>query len=73
MKTLLDIDGQKAGISFDQDISLLRGEFPGPSDGADFYASDVAGLIEEGRQSLKVYLDMCAENNVERYRRLSGI
>eukprot|EP01035_Chromulina_nebulosa_P067053 gene67053-91834_t len=52
MKTVLDIDGQKAVVSFDPDIGLLRGEFPGLSCGADFYANDVEGLVKEGRISL---------------------
>jgi len=72
MKNILDIDGQKAVVSFDPDVGLLRGEFLGLSGGADFYASDVEGLIREGQLSLKVYLDLCAEKGVEPYRQFSG-
>lgn len=72
MKNILDIDGQKAVVCFDPDIEMLRGEFLGLTGGADFYASDVASLIEEGRKSLQVYLDLCAEKGLEPYRQFSG-
>jgi predicted HicB family RNase H-like nuclease len=72
MKNILDIDGQKTVVSFDPDIGLLRGEFLGLSGGAGFYASDVEGLVKEGKISLKVYLEMCAEKGVEPYRQFSG-
>ena len=42
MKNIIEIDGQKAVVSFDPDINMLRGEFLGLSGGADFYAADVA-------------------------------
>lgn len=53
-------------------ISGLRGEFLGLSGGADFHANGVDGLIPEGKQSLQVYLDMCAEKGIEPYRQFSG-
>jgi predicted HicB family RNase H-like nuclease len=72
MKNILEIDGQKAVVSFDPDIGLLRGEFLGLTGGADFYASDVEGLMIEGEKSLKVYLDMCVEKGIDPYRQFSG-
>ena len=33
--------------------------------GADFYATTVEGLNDEGRKSLKVFFEMCAEDGVE--------
>ena len=72
MKNIIEIDGQKAVVSFDPDIGMLRGEFLGLSGGADFYATDVAGLLVEGRKSLQVYLEMCAEKNIEPFRGFSG-
>lgn len=72
MKNIIEIDGQKALVSFDPDINMLRGEFLGLSGGADFYASDVAGLLGEGRKSLQVYLEMCAEKDIEPFRSFSG-
>lgn len=72
MRNIVDINGQKAVVSFDPDIAMLRGEFLGLSGGADFYAADVAGLLEEGRKSLEVYLEMCAEKGIEPFRSFSG-
>jgi len=72
MINIIDIEGEKAVISFDPDIQMLRGEFVGLSGGADFYAQSVPELIEEGRQSLDVFLQMCAEKGVEPRRRFSG-
>ena len=43
---------------------MFRGEFAGLNGGADFYATTVDGLKEEGRKSLKVFLEMCAEDGV---------
>ena len=68
----MEIDGHKALISFDPDIGMLRGEFLGLSGGADFYATDVQGLLNEGRTSLKVYLQSCKERGITPYKRFSG-
>jgi predicted HicB family RNase H-like nuclease len=72
MKNILDIDGCKAVISLDPDIGLFRGEFLGLSGGADFYAKDLDGLMEEGRLSLRIYLDDCAARGIEPYKAYSG-
>ena len=72
MKNIIEIDGQKALVTFDPEIEMLRGEFLGLSGGADFYASAVSDLIEEGRKSLDVYLDMCREENIEPFKAFSG-
>lgn len=72
MKNVIDIDGHKAVISFDPEIGMLRGEFLGLSGGADFYAKDVDALAQEGRTSLRVYLDLCAEKGIEPFREFSG-
>jgi len=66
------IDGYQAVITFDPDIGTFRGEFPGLNGGADFYAKDVKGLQREGKISLKVFLDACAEDGVEPRRQFSG-
>lgn len=71
MNTMI-IDGQKATISYDEDIDMFRGEFIGLNGGADFYAADIAGLHQEGAASLKVFLAMCREDGVEPYRAFSG-
>lgn len=72
MKNVLDIDGYKAVVAFDPDIRMFRGEFLGLSGGADFYAATVEALYEEGRNSLRVFLDMCREKGIEPRRAYSG-
>ncbi len=72
MKNLLEIDGHRAVVSFDPEIRMFRGEFLGLAGGADFYAADVDGLIEEGRKSLLVFLDLCREHGVSPLRQYSG-
>jgi len=73
MNNLMTINGQQATISFDPDINLFRGEFVGLANGgADFYAADVDGLRREGEISLRVYLDMCREDEVEPSRTFCG-
>ena len=51
---------------------MFRGEFIGLNCGADCYATTVEGLNEEGRKSLKVFLDMCAEDGVEPRQEFTG-
>ena len=65
MKNVIEIDGYKAVVAFDPEIRMLRGEFLGLNGGADFLAEDVEGLFREGRVSLKVFLDMCAEKGTK--------
>jgi predicted HicB family RNase H-like nuclease len=72
MKNVVEIDGHKAVVAFDPEIGMLRGEFLGLSGGADFYAKDVDSLLAEGRKSLQVYLEVCAENGFEPFREFSG-
>gem|GEM_PF-6963129 len=43
------------------DTGMFRGEFVGLNGGADFYATSVDDLIEEGRKSLNLFLQLCAE------------
>ena len=72
MKNIMEIDGNKAAISFDPDIGMFRGEFLNLSGGADIYATDVEGLLREGRASLKVYLQACEERGISPLKRYSG-
>lgn len=72
MNNIMTIDGHKAVIEYDPEIEMFRGEFVNLSGGADFYASDIAGLRKEGSRSLKVYLDMCMEKGIEPYKNYSG-
>jgi predicted HicB family RNase H-like nuclease len=72
MKNVIEIDGHKAVVAFDPDIRMLRGEFLGLNGGADFLAEDVEGLYREGRISLKVFLDLCAEKGINPIKEYSG-
>ena len=72
MKNTMIINGYTAVIQYDPEIDLFRGEFVGLNGGADFYASDIAGLKCEGEISLRVFLEMCAEDGVDPRRAFSG-
>jgi predicted HicB family RNase H-like nuclease len=72
MMNVIEINGVRAVIAFDPDINMFRGEFIGLNGGADFYATDINGLRREGETSLKVFLDICAEEGVEPYKKVSG-
>jgi predicted HicB family RNase H-like nuclease len=65
MKNVMEFDGgYKAVIPYDPEIEMFRGEFVGLNGGADFYAKDAEGLKREGEISLRVFLRMCADDNV---------
>jgi predicted HicB family RNase H-like nuclease len=51
---------------------MFRGEFIGLNGGADFYATSVVKLRKEGRISLQVFLEMCAEDGVNPRRKFTG-
>ena len=72
MKNVMEIDGYKALIAFDPETNLFRGEFIDLNGGADFYAEDVKSLLREGKVSLKVFLEMCREDDVEPHKNYSG-
>lgn len=69
---MMEICGFRAAIKYDSDIDMFRGEFLGLNGGADFYASDIAGLKREGEISLKVFLEACAARGVEPRKPYSG-
>lgn len=72
MKNIMKFGEYEAVISFDPDISMFRGEFVGLNGGADFYADSIAELRKEGEVSLKVFLDLAKEKNIEPKKRFSG-
>ncbi|WP_052812854.1 type II toxin-antitoxin system HicB family antitoxin [Desulfonatronum thioautotrophicum] len=59
---VVEIDGYRAVIKYDPDIEMFRGEFTDIDGGADFYAKDTENLKKEAALSLKVFLEMCAED-----------
>ncbi|APF86974.1 type II toxin-antitoxin system HicB family antitoxin [Ralstonia solanacearum] len=72
MNNVMIIGGEKAVISFDPELEMFRGEFIGLNGGADFYASDVAGLHREGELSLRTFMEECVRRGVEPRRSFSG-
>ena len=72
MKNVMTIDGQRAVIEYDPDIEMFRGEFVGLNGSADFYAKNISGLKQEGKTSLKAFLQLCAEEGIEPFKRHSG-
>ncbi|MBB3103757.1 type II toxin-antitoxin system HicB family antitoxin [Azomonas macrocytogenes] len=72
MKNIMVIDGYQAVIQYGPEIEMFRGEFLGLNGGADFYAADIEGLKREGATSLRVFLEMCAEDGVEAQKSFSG-
>jgi predicted HicB family RNase H-like nuclease len=72
MMNVMEVNGVKAVIAFDPEINMFRGEFVGLNGGADFYSTDIDGLRREGETSLKIFLDMCAEEGVSPHRKTSG-
>jgi predicted HicB family RNase H-like nuclease len=72
MNNMMDIDGHRAIISFDPVLNQFRGEFVGLNGGADFYAKSVETLRKEGARSLKTFLSVCEERDIEPYKSFSG-
>ncbi len=69
---IMELNGYRALIQYDSELEMFRGEFMGLNGSADFYASDIEGLKKEGDISLKVFLQMCVEDNVEPKKNFSG-
>lgn len=72
MKNVMTINGYQAVISYDPEVEMFRGEFVGLNGGADFYASNLTGLRHQGKISLKVFLEACAEEGVDPRKSFSG-
>lgn len=64
LDSVLDIDGYTLAVSFDSHLGIFRGEFLGLAGGADFYADTVNSLYDEGRNSLRVFLEVCREKGI---------
>ena len=72
MRNVIEIDKEKAVVSFDSDTGMFRGEFIGLNGGADFYADSVVSLFAEGSKSLAVFKEVCREKGLEPRRNFSG-
>ena len=51
---IMEINGYRALIQYDSEIEMFRGEFMGLNGSADFYASDIEGLKNEGAISVSL-------------------
>ncbi|MCF8107285.1 MAG: type II toxin-antitoxin system HicB family antitoxin [Desulfohalobiaceae bacterium] len=72
MSTILEIGGYQALISDEPDNGFFRGEFLGLKGGAEFYAPDLEKIRQEGEASLRVFLKMCSEDEVDPNLEFSG-
>jgi predicted HicB family RNase H-like nuclease len=72
MNNIMNIEGHTAVITFDPELNQFRGEFTGLNGGADFYANSVEALRKEGTRSLKTFLAVCKERNIEPFKVFSG-
>ncbi|MDZ4099535.1 MAG: type II toxin-antitoxin system HicB family antitoxin [Methylophilaceae bacterium] len=68
----MSIDGYCAKIAYDEELDLFRGEILGLNGGADFYGKTPEELRAEFKNSLQVFLEVCAEKGIEPRRRFSG-
>jgi len=69
---IMEVDGFKAKIEFDPELDLFRGEILGLNGSADFYGKSPASLRKEFKNSLKVFLEVCKEKDIEPTREYSG-
>ena len=69
---IMTLDGYSAKIEYDAELDFFRGDILGLSGGADFYGKNPQELREEFQISLRVFLDVCKEKNIEPRRNYSG-
>ena len=69
---VMEVDGYKAKIEYDPELDQFRGEILGLNGSADFYGKTPASLKKEFKNSLKVFLEVCEEQNIEPTKNYSG-
>ena len=69
---IMEVDGYRAKIQYDSDTDQFRGEILGLNGSADFYGNSSADLRNEFRNSLEVFLEVCAENEISPIKEYSG-
>lgn len=67
MKNVITINNHTAVIVFDPETEMFRGEFLNLNGSADFYANNAQELHQEGEVSIKTFLAVCKEQNIEPY------
>ena len=68
----MEVEGYKAKIEYDPELDQFRGEILGLNGSADFYGKSPAELRKEFRSSLKVFLEVCKEKQINPAREFSG-
>lgn len=68
MKNVITINKHTAVVVFNPETEMFRGEFENLNGSADFYASRVQELHQEGEVSLNTYLTVCKEKGIEPYK-----
>ena len=69
---MMELDGYRAKIEYDPELDQFRGEILGLNGSADFYGKSPASLRKEFKESLKVYLEVCAEKGISPTKEYSG-
>jgi len=69
---IMEIDGYRAKIDYDPELDQFRGEILGLNGSADFYGKSPASLRREFKKSLKVFLEVCEEKNINPTKEYSG-
>lgn len=68
----MEVEGYKAKIEYDPELDQFRGEILGLNGSADFYGKSPAELRKEFKNSLKVFLEVCKEKQINPTREFSG-
>jgi len=69
---IMEVDGFKAKIEYDPELDQFRGEILGLNGSADFYGKSPANLRKEFKNSLRVFLEVCEEQNLSPTKQYSG-
>lgn len=69
---IMEVDGYRAKIDYDPELDQFRGEILGLNGSADFYGKSPASLRREFKKSLKVFLEVCEEKNINPTKEYSG-
>ena len=69
---IMEVGGYKAKIDYDPELDQFRGEILGLNGSADFYGKSPASLRKEFKNSLKVFLEVCEEKDINPTKEYSG-
>ena len=69
---MMEVDGYKAKIEYDQELDQFRGEILGLNGSADFYGENPVDLRKEFKESLNVFFEVCNEKGIAPKKEYSG-